>query len=277
MMRAIIVTIIMSALTAPGAAAQAGSPLAATLALAQEGRIDSARAWLKSLESSTAPTDSIFPGILYNSALIAPNVTEARRLLQRVVVEYPVSAWAGEATIRLAQLDYANGDPAAALRQLDRFRTDHATSPLFAVAAVWGARAAFDAKDSTAACKWVADGLGRTPADAVAIELNTLNRRCVGGGATPAPVAPATRPPSAPPSPSSPARSYRIQVAANPTQAAADQTLARARQAGLDGVIVQENGYFKVRLGSYASRAAAAAALPGVKARLGGEPFVVNP
>ncbi len=276
MKRALLGMAVASILLASRAAAQAGSPLAATLALAQEGRIDSARAWLKRLESTTPPTDSIFPGILYNSALLSTDVGEARRLLQRVVVEYPISVWAGEATIRLAQLDYANGDPGSALKQLERFRSDHAMSPLFAVAAVWGARAAFDAKDSASACKWVADGLGRTPADAVAIELNTLNRRCTGAGATPTPVASAPRP-SSPSSPSSPAHSYRIQIAANPTQAAADQTLARARKAGFDGAIVEEKGYFKVRLGSYPSRAAAQAALANVKAKLGGDPFVVNP
>lgn len=277
-MRRLLLMALASVLVASTASAQATSPLVATLALAQEGRIDSARAWLKQLETSTAPTDSIYPGILYNSALLAPDVAEARRQLQRVVVEYPISMWAGEATIRLAQLDYANGDPASALRQLERFRSDHAMSPLFPVAAVWGARAAFETKDSALACKWVADGLGRTPADVVASELNTLNRRCTGGGATPS----APRTTTAPSSPSSPSssvasRPYRIQIAADPTRAAADQTLARARKAGFDGVIAEEKGYFKVRLGSWPSRAAATTALASVKARLGGEPFVVAP
>ena len=128
---------------------------------------------------------------------------------------------------------------------------------------------------------YLANGVAIVPqfddeADAVAIELNTLNRRCTGAGATPTPVASAPRP-SSPSSPSSPARSYRIQIAANPTKAAADQTLTGARKAGFDGVIVEEKGYFKVRLGSYPSRAVAVAALGNVKSKLGGDPFVVNP
>lgn len=250
--------------------AQTASPLAATLALAQEGRVDSARAWLRQLESTTPPTDSLYPGILYNQGLLSPDATEARRLFQRVVVEHPLSPWSGESVIRLAQLDYASGDPAAALRQLDRFRADYAASPLFPVAAVWGARAAFGAKDSASACKWIADGLGRTPADVIATELTTLNRGCVPSAAVASsPSPPASSPPSS--------RAYRIQVAAAPTESAAKQVLARAKAAGLTGVIVQEKGYWKVRLGSYASRTEALAALSTVKSKLGGDPFVVNP
>ena len=39
---------------------------------------------------------------------------------------------------------------------------------------------------------------------------------------------------------------------------------------------VQEGGLYKVRLGEYASKAEAAAALPEIKAKLGGSPFVVT-
>src|SRR4029077_17986813 len=98
-------------------------------------------------------TDSLYPGILYSSALIAPTAEEVRPLLQRVVVEYPFSPWAEPALIALAQLDYANGDPAAAARTLEKFRLDHATSTLYPIAAVWGARANFEANDPKAACE----------------------------------------------------------------------------------------------------------------------------
>jgi septal ring-binding cell division protein DamX len=40
-------------------------------------------------------------------------------------------------------------------------------------------------------------------------------------------------------------------------------------------VTVEEGGLFKVRVGDYATRAEAAAALPDLKAKLGGSPFVV--
>ena len=107
--------------------AQQQSQLTAALRLAQDGRIDSARATLKRMEQSTVPTDTLFPGILYSSALISPTAEEVRQKLQRVIVEFPFSRWAEPSMIALAQLDYANGDPAGAGRTLDKFRTDHAT------------------------------------------------------------------------------------------------------------------------------------------------------
>jgi hypothetical protein len=39
--------------------------------------------------------------------------------------------------------------------------------------------------------------------------------------------------------------------------------------------VAEEGGLYKVRIGGYATKADAAAAVPGVKAKLGGSPFVV--
>lgn len=302
-------------------AAQQQSALTAALRLAQDGRIDSARATLKRMEQSTVPTDTLFPGILYSSALVSPTAEEVRQKLQRVIVEYPFSPWAEPAMIALAQLDYANGDPAAAGRTLEKFRTDHATSSLYATAALWGARAGFDANDARAACQWVSDGLARVGDDAsTRAELVALGRRCPGAPAPATTVAAAASPPastataSAPaaplpapdtvvkpsagaaspgpavdtavkPAPAAPVKpsaapvpdAYRIQIVAANSQEAADEMLDRAKKAGFSGIIVKEGGYFKVRLGQYASRSDATAAASKVKAKLGGSPFVVAP
>ena len=94
--------------------------------------------------------------------------------------------------------------------------------------------------------------------------------------ASPAPAAgPA---PSASPAPAaSPARAagFRIQVAAVNTRAAADSIAKRVKAAGFDAVVAAEKGLFKIRVGRYATRAEAQAALPRVRGRLGGSPFVV--
>lgn len=305
-------------------AAQQQSPLVAALRLAQDGRIDSARATLKRLEQSTVPTDTLFPGILYSSALVAPTAEEVRRQLQRVIVEYPFSPWAAPSMIALAQLDYANGDPAAAGRALDKFRTDHAASPLYATAALWGARAAFDVNNAGSACQWVSEGLARPRNDpSTTAELMALSRRCAtttpasaGPAATqvPAPAVSAPLPapdtavkpvvstaspaPAAAPIPTAPATNaaatvnpppitpsaaaplppaYRVQIVAANSQEAADEMLERAQKAGFKGVIVKDGGYFKVRLGEYATRAEATAAASRIKAKLGGSPYVVAP
>jgi cell division protein FtsN len=44
---------------------------------------------------------------------------------------------------------------------------------------------------------------------------------------------------------------------------------------GFSAVTVEEAGLYKVRIGNYSNRADAVAALPEIKAKLGGTPFVV--
>ena len=70
---------------------------------------------------------------------------------------------------------------------------------------------------------------------------------------------------------------FRIQIAAVNTRAAADSIAKRVTAAGFDPVVASEKGLFKIRVGRYATRAEAQAALPRVRARLGGAPFIVAP
>jgi hypothetical protein len=49
----------------------------------------------------------------------------------------------------------------------------------------------------------------------------------------------------------------------------------RLRQQGYSPVVVEEGGLYKVRIGNYATKPEAVAALPDLKAKLGGSPFVV--
>ena len=59
------------------------------------------------------------------------------------------------------------------------------------------------------------------------------------------------------------------------TPAGAEKIAKNIRAKGLDARVVEVDGLYKVRIGSYATRADAAAALPDIKAQLGGSPFVV--
>ena len=58
--------------------------------------------------------------------------------------------------------------------------------------------------------------------------------------------------------------------------ATAQSIAARLKSRGFDVVLVEESGLYKVRVGSYGSKAEAAAALPEIKSKLGGSPFVVT-
>jgi cell division septation protein DedD len=68
---------------------------------------------------------------------------------------------------------------------------------------------------------------------------------------------------------------FRIQITAVSSRSSAQEIVGKLQGRGFKAVIVQEGGLYKVRMGDYATKADAAAALPGVKAKLGGSPFVV--
>lgn len=92
--------------------------------------------------------------------------------------------------------------------------------------------------------------------------------------ATPTPPADTAARPAPAPAPTG--TRYRIQVTAVRNVATAKSTAAKVQARGFDVVTVEEGGLYKVRVGSYATKAEAIAALPEVKARLGGTPFVVT-
>jgi cell division protein FtsN len=56
---------------------------------------------------------------------------------------------------------------------------------------------------------------------------------------------------------------------------AAEAIASKLKARGLTAITVQEAGLYKVRVGDYPTKAEAVAAIPGIKARLGGSPFVV--
>jgi cell division septation protein DedD len=68
---------------------------------------------------------------------------------------------------------------------------------------------------------------------------------------------------------------FRIQITAVRSAATAASLAARLNAQGLTPWTVEEGGLFKVRVGDYPTRLDAVAALPDLKAKLGGSPFVV--
>jgi DNA polymerase-3 subunit delta len=89
--------------------------------------------------------------------------------------------------------------------------------------------------------------------------------------------APSTPTPAAaaPTQPAGPAGRFRIQITAVRTPIAADAVVKKLKARGFRAMTIEEGGLYKVRVGSYASKAEALAAVPKIKAKLGGSPFVV--
>ena len=275
------------------AGAQTDPRLTAAVRAAQEGQGDSARSAVDRLLAATAPTDSLYPEILYTQAMVAGSAADMRRHLQRVVVEYPTSPWADDALLRLVQMDYATRTFDGAARNLERLRLDHPLTPLLAQASYWAGRTYFELRDTTRACRWLADGVAAAGTDLeLQRQLGFLYQRCA---AIPRAVAAGdtgTRTTSSPPSRTAdsaaarvadslpqraptPAPKYRVQVAAVATPGAADDAASKAEELGYPAVIVRERGYYKVRAGAFATRQEAQAAIAKLKAGLGGTPFVV--
>jgi cell division septation protein DedD len=97
--------------------------------------------------------------------------------------------------------------------------------------------------------------------------------------ALPAPAPPPRQPASTPRPESTPAATggthYRIQITAVRSKATAESVAGKLKSKGFTPMTVEEGGLYKVRIGDYGTKAQAAAAVPEVKAKLGGSPFVV--
>jgi cell division septation protein DedD len=280
---------------------------------AQQGRVDSARIKVQRLLASTPPTDTLYPQILYTQAMVATDAGNMRRQLQRVAVEHSSSSWADDALLRLVQLDYASGNLEGAARNLERLRRDYPGSTLLPQTSYWAARTYFDQKNPVMACRWLAEGLAASRGNVeLQNQLGYLNQRCGNVAIEPAPgppestravarapadtvsaarrpdstqqPAPAAAPPpdTAPrappvqPAPTPPSGSrFRVQITAVRTAAAAETIARKLKARGFVAVTLEEGGLYKVRVGDYASREEAIAAVPAIKAKLGGSPFVV--
>ena len=291
---------ILGATIGTPSAAQSDPRLVAVVKLAQDGLTDSARAVVKQLLATTAVADSNYAEMLYTSGLVAATDYERRVALRRVILEFAQSFWADDALLLLAQVEYANGNPGATVQQISRLLSDYPATTVKAVGAFWGARAAADMSDGATACRIAEIGLA-APNDDVELrnQLQFQKQRCAAlislrtdstkaiepargdsakappPRAAPSAPVPAPPPPPPPPPPRGATKGFRVQIIAAPTQATADQTAAALRQVNYQAVIVKEGGFFKVRTQAFATRPEAQAALAKIKARMGGQPFIV--
>ncbi len=266
--------------------AQSDPRLQEAIRLAQAGRGDSARALVRRLLASLPPSDSAYPGALYTAGILAADAPTAATSLQRVVVEYGRSPWADSALLRLTQLNFAQGDPAATVQAAERLRRDYPDSPLKPRADFVGARAYFDLKDDAHGCTLIREALDRA-ADDVEFknQVNFYAARCTAPpAATPTTASTdstASAPASATAAPAPPASSapsaYAVQVLAVKSAAQVDELLTRLKVMGFDARVLRDtSGYFKVRVGHYATRQEAQRLQRRLKTRLGGQPFVVE-
>lgn len=276
---ALFALLALQALVPSPARAQDDPRLKEALRLAQDGASDSARVLVNTLLRTVPPTDSLYPQVVYTMGLVSRSVEDMRRNYTRVSVEFANSAWADDALYRLGLLDYAAGNVAGAVRQMDRIRSDYPDSPLIPTAAEWAARALFDQRKPREACDWLATAMPKVGDD---IELRNrlefLNGRCANLSAADT-AKPDTTKKDAPKKDSAaaqPRTGFAVQIGAVNTQAAADKLAADLKNAGFAPYIVKDGALFKVRTGPWPDRSKAQAVAARVRTRLGGSPFVVK-
>ncbi|HET6577451.1 MAG TPA: SPOR domain-containing protein, partial [Gemmatimonadales bacterium] len=169
--------ILLGARTLP---AQTDPQLRQAVSLAQDGNRDSALVLLRAVRAATDEKSPRYAEALYTAGILATDPDSMRRTLQQVVVEHSLTPWADDALLRLAQLHYAGGNLPAAMRDLERLRTDFPRSDVFADAAFWAARTYFDAHQEKSGCEWVGMGLARVADGSATIrdQLQAFTRRC---------------------------------------------------------------------------------------------------
>lgn len=138
-------------------------------ALVSDGNGAAGRALIDSMIAATPPSAPLYPQALFWRASLAASAADAESDYKHIVVDYPLTAQAPDALLRLAQLELARGDRDAALGHLQRIPRDYPSSKSLARANYWIARVFFEKNDLVNGCAANASALARL--DSTEIEL----------------------------------------------------------------------------------------------------------
>jgi len=280
--RAVLVTLLVLAVGPSGRlAAQTDARLIEALRLAQSGQVDSGRAIVRRLLATLLPGDSVFPQALLAAAKIAPDAQTVASNLNRIVVEYGAGPWADDALLLLTQLYFAQRDPVQTVQAAERLNRDYPDSPVRPRANFWAARAYFELKNEARGCELIQSALDGAGEDVeFKNQVNFYAARCSPKSTAPTtttstPTSSDTSAKVPPPPPA--AHAYVVQVLAVKSAAQVDDMLTRLKVMGFDARVVRDStGFFKVRVGRYATREEAQRAQARLKQKVGGQPFVVD-
>jgi cell division septation protein DedD len=189
-------------------------------ALVSDGNGAAGRALIDSMIAATPPSAPLYPQALFWRASLAASAADAESDYKHIVVDYPLTAQAPDALLRLAQLELARGDRDAALSHLQRIPRDYPNSRSLARANYWIARVFFEKNDLVNGCAANANALARL--DSTEIELRNQiqyqGQRCPAPGAGVAAQSPSptqSQPVSQPPRAVAPSDSARTEKPAS--------------------------------------------------------------
>lgn len=212
-----------------------------------------------SLLAASEPGSPVFGEALYWRAFSSPNAADAERDYLRLAIEYPLLPRAEDALLLLAQLEFARGDRARALRHLERLVRDHPSGRNVGKASFWTARIAFDSGDLGRGCRALDVARAQLPAEDVETrnQLEYFASRCMANAAGVAAGGDSTGPNTAAPA----AAGFSVQVAAYKTKREADALRGRLARRGFPVRVSYAEPWYRVRVGRYPTRADAEAAL----------------
>ena len=137
--------------------------------LVSEGDGVTGRALVDSMLRAATEGTPAYGDALYWHGALAETASDAEHAYRRVIVEYPLSLYADDALLALAELEQARGDRAAAYQHLQRFVREHPMGPARARAGLAAARLAFEQRDVPRGCAMIADA--RRSAGSADVEL----------------------------------------------------------------------------------------------------------
>ena len=245
--------------------------------LVSQGDVAGARRLVDSVLASTAASEARFGNALFLRATLTPSADSARRDLLRVVVEYPQSAIMEEALIRLAEIEVSAGDKSSARRHLERLVRDHLATDRGVKAAHQFAEVLLAEGATLPACAVLDSALAHVSSGNIELtnQIAYTGRLCGQARAAAQP-----RPVEAPPNALADSAAIRSPREASPKEGRGN----RGAPSGTDGWSVQVAAYavrgdalrlaarlsargydarvtavapFRVRIGRFASRAAA--------------------
>lgn len=263
------------ALTCSAAAAKGQAASDSVFVRAQrmvsDGNAAAGRALVDSMVRAARRGSPAYAEAIFWRATLAPTAQQAESDYRRLIVEYPLYARSGDVLLRLAQLELMRGNRDAAVVHLRRIQTEHPEFGNQAAASYWLGRVLFEKNDLPGACSAIAEAKRIVKADDVELknQIDYQDQQCV-GVAIPAadslpklevPVEPA---PVASPAPQ-PTGVYSVQVAAYDKLSQANALVTRLTKRGFAARVDGKKAPFRVRIGKYESRAAAAAAQQRIK------------
>lgn len=254
-------------LAADVAGAQQGvdSALARIERMVVAGDRAGARVVADSLVASLPPDSPRVADVLYWRASTASNAADAERDYLRVSVEHPLSARAPDALLALAQLEFARGDRTAARRRFDRLLRDYPNGRHVTRASLWSGRLAIEDRD-TSGCATLSAARPQVPA--ADVELANQFDYYLGQCARMPSATDEPRPPLPDENRAAEPPGFSVQVAAYSSRRDADALSARLKARGFAVRVAQVAGGqvpWRVRIGRYATRAEATAAVRRVR------------